>query len=195
MSLSIRQRFITDLENFTWHKDWRATRIIKERRSDGEYYFANIIRYYGEKEDTHDYDVGETHDESAWLGRNEKFVGKRVHDRDPDSSTFGKRIYSEAITETITESDQKGRPIERQILVEGRTIYEYSIPVNEENTKKMKSLVGAIALNQETQLLFVYGINAPNVVMPDTFWKISVNDYLTSLEQQLKFKKEIGKKA
>ena len=47
MSLSIRERFITDLENFTWSKDWRATRIIKERRVDGEYYFASIVRYYG----------------------------------------------------------------------------------------------------------------------------------------------------
>lgn len=192
MSLSIPVRFITDLENFSWDKDWRASRIIKEKRSDGEYYFANIIRYYGEKEDTHDYDVGETYDETAWLGRNEKFVGKRTHDRDPDSQTFGKRIYTEAITETITEPDKRGRPIERTILVEGKTIYEYTLPVNEANTKKMKSLHGAIALNQETQLLFVYGVNAPLVVMPDTFWKISVNDYLTSLEQQKI--REIGKK-
>lgn len=192
MSMKIPQRFIIDLENFTWDKDWRATRIIKEKRSDGEYYFANVIRYYGEKEETHDYDVGDTHAETAWLGRNEKFVGKRAHDRDPDSPTFGKRVYSEAITETITEPDQKGRPVERTVLVEGRTIYEYTLPVNEANTKKIKSLYGAIALNQETQLLFVYGVNAPLAVMPDTFWKVSVNDYLTSLETQKI--KEIGKK-
>ena len=76
MSLSIPQKFITDLENFTWSDDWRATRIIKEKRSDGEYFFARIIRFYGEKEDTHDYDIGNTLDETAWLGRSEKFVGK-----------------------------------------------------------------------------------------------------------------------
>jgi len=192
MSLSLPQRFILDLENFSWSEDWRATRIIKEKRTDGEYYFANIVRYYGEKEETHDYDLGDSEAETAWLGRNEKFVGKRTHDRDPDSPTFGKRIYSEAITETITEPDKKGKPVEREVLVEGRTIYQYTIPVNEANTKKIKSLYGAIALNQETQLLFVYGVNAPLAVMPDTFWKVSVNDYLTSLETQKI--KEIGKK-
>ena len=64
MSLSIPQRYIIDLENFTWGEDWRAIRIIKEKRTDGEYYFASIVRYYGEKEDTHDYDLGETHDET-----------------------------------------------------------------------------------------------------------------------------------
>ena len=130
MSLSIPQRFITDLENFTWGEDWRATRIIKEKRTDGEYYFANIVRYYGEKEDTHDYDIAESYLETAWLGRVEKFVGKRMHDTDPDSKSFGKRIYSEAITETITEKDQKGKPIEREVLLEGKVIYQYIIPEN-----------------------------------------------------------------
>ena len=111
MSLSIPQRFITDLDNFTWGVDWRATRIIKEKRTDGEYYFANIVRYYGEKEETHDYDIAESYLETAWLGRVEKFVGKRMHDTDPDSKSFGKRIYSEAITETITEKDQKAKDV------------------------------------------------------------------------------------
>ena len=185
MSLSIPQRFITDLENFTWGKDWRASRIIKERRVDGEYYFANIIRYYGEKEDTHDYDVSESLAESAWLGRIEKFVGKRMHDTDPDSKTFGKRIYSEAITETITEKDGKGRPVERVVLIDGKTIYEYTIPVKKENTDKMKEIAGAIALNQETQFLFVYGANPPLSVDPKTFWTISVTDYLNSLKPKL----------
>ena len=30
MSLTIPQKFITNLDNFTWGDDWRATRIIKE---------------------------------------------------------------------------------------------------------------------------------------------------------------------
>ena len=179
MSLTIQEKFITDLENFSWSKDWRATRIIKERRTNGEYYFASIVRYYGEKEDTHDYDVGETIAEMAWVGRNEKFVGKRTHDRDPDSPTFGKRIYSEAITEMITENDKKGRPIEREILIEGRTIYQYTIPVNKENTEKMKSLAGAIALNQETKFLFVYGAIPPIIVTPEIFWESSITDYMS----------------
>lgn len=182
MSLSIPQRFITNLEDFTWGKDWRAIRIVKEKRTDGEYYYANIVRYFGEKEDTHDYDIAETYIERAWLGRIEKFVGKRKHDRDPDSKTFGKRIYSEAVTETVSELDLKGKPIEREVLVEGKMIYEYTLPVTEGNTKKLKELAGAIALNQETQFLFIYGAQPPNVVDPETFWKTSVTDYIQSLK-------------
>jgi hypothetical protein len=191
MSLSIQQKFITNLETFTWGIDWRAIRIIKEKRTNGEYYFANVIRYYGEKEKTHDYDVGETYDETAWLGRNEVFVGKRMHDVDPDSPTFGKRIYNPAITEIITEENDKGRTVTREVLVEGKTIYEYIIPVNEKNTKQMKSLAGAIALNQETQFLFIYGAAPPLVVDPTTFWDTSVSEYLQNLQP---IKKNNGKK-
>ncbi len=182
MSLSIQQRFITDLEKFEWGNRWRATRIIKEKRTNGEYYFASIVRYYGEKEDTHDYDIGETYKESAWLGRLEKFVGKRIFDTDHDSPTFGKRIYNPAITETISEEDDKGKLTTREVLVEGKTIYEYTLPVNEKNTKKMKELAGAIALNQETIFLFIYGASPPYTVDPDTFWNSSVGDYLQSIQ-------------
>lgn len=195
MSLTIPQRFITNLDDFTWGQDWRATRIIKEKRVDGEFYFANIIRYYGTEEDTHDYDIAESYQEMAWLGRNEKFVGKRIHDTDPDSKTFGKRIYSEAITETITEKDGKGRPVEREVLVDGKVIYEYIIPVTKENTAKLKTLAGAIALNQETQFLFVYGANPPIIVEPETFWDVSVSNYLQSINPLNKDKKTDGKKA
>lgn len=195
MSLQIPQRFITNLENFTWGKDWRATRIIKEKRVDGEYYFANIVRYYGEEENTHDYDIAETYEEMAWLGRVEKFVGKRIHDIDPDSKTFGKRIYSEAITETITEKDSKGRPIEREVLVDGKTVYEYTLKVSKETTEKVKTIAGAIALNQETQFLFIYGAQPPLVVDPDTFWDVTVSEYLQNINPIKVTKKSDGKKA
>ena len=185
MSLSIQENFVTDLEKFTWEKDWRALRIIKEKRTSGEYYFANIIRYYGKIEDSDDYDIGDTFKETAWLGRNEKFVGKRVFDTDHDSPTFGKRIYSPAVTETITE-EKDGKPVKREVLVEGKTIYEYTIPVTKENTEKMQKLAGAVALNQETQFLFVYGASPPLVVDPDTFWKTSVGDYLQQIKPELR---------
>lgn len=190
MSLSIQQTFVTDLDSFTWSKDWRAMRIIKEKRVDGEYYFANIMRYYGEREDSSDYDIGDTIGETAWLGRNEKFVGKRGWDEDHDSATHGKRITMPAITETIEDVDLRGKTIKRQVLVEGKTIYEYSIPVNDANTKKMKSISGAIGLNQETQFLFIYGASPPLVVDPETFFKTSVSDYL----QNIKPKQENGPK-
>ncbi len=182
MSLSIPQKFVTDLESFTWSKDWRATRIIKEKRVDGEYYFANIVRYYGENEDSSDYDIGDTVAETAWLGRNEKFVGKRVRDLDHDSVNFGKRISLPAITETIEDTDLTGKTITREVLVEGKTIYEYTIPVNEKYTKLVQSLAGAVGLNQETVFLFIYGALPPLTVDPETFFKTSVSDYLQSIK-------------
>ncbi len=179
--MSIPQKFITNLETFTWEEDWRALRVIKEKRTNGEYYFASVVRFYGQTEDTHDYDIGNSLEDTAILGRIEKFVGKRITDVDPDSPTFGKRIYTKAITEMITEEDGKGKPREREILVEGKTIYEYTLPVNDENTKKMKKLQGQIAMNQETKFLFVYGAVPPFSLPPETFWNTSVEDYLQSL--------------
>lgn len=191
MSLSIPDNFITDLNSFTWDKDWRATRIIKEKRTDGDYYFANIVKYYGEKEESSDYDIGDTHAEMAWLGRNEKFVGKRIHDTDHESPTFGKRIYTPARVETIIEENTGGKPISREVLVEGKTIYEYTIKVNADNTKKMRSLAGAIALNQDTKYLFVYGAVPPLIVDAETFWDVSVKGYLDSIKpvQEIKTRK------
>lgn len=190
MSLSIQENFVKDLENFTWEKDWRAMRIIKEARTNGDFYFAHIVRFYGEKNDGTDYDVGDTVAETAWLGRNEKFVGKRVFDTDHDSPTFGKRIYSPAVTETVTEPDAKGKPVTREVLVEGKTIYEYTIPVTKENTEKMKKMAGAVALNQETQFLFIQGASPPIIVDAQTFWSQSVSEHLNSLKP----KKQVGKK-
>ena len=58
--------------------------------------------------------------EYAILGRTERFVGDRVTDTDPDSPTLGKRVYTDAVTEKITEYDKKGKPVEREVLVKGR---------------------------------------------------------------------------
>lgn len=181
--MSIQQTFVTDLESFKW-SNWRALRIIKEKRVNGEYFFANIMRYYGERADSSDHDIGDTMGETAWLGRIEKFVGKRVRELDHDSPEFGKRISLPAITETIEDTDLSGKTIKREVLVEGKTIYEYTIPVTEANTKKMKSIAGAIGLNQETQFLFIYGASPPLVVDPETFFKTSVSDYLQNLKTQ-----------
>ena len=54
MSLQTQENFIKDLESFTWEKDWRATRIIKEKRTTGEFYFAQWLRDCGELENAKD---------------------------------------------------------------------------------------------------------------------------------------------
>ncbi len=181
-TLSIKQNFVTDIDTFTWGKDWRATRIMKEKRTDADYYYASITRFYGEKAQTHDYDLGETVAEMAWLGRNEKFVGKREWRTDPDDQTRRKRIWTEPVTEIIEEQDETGKLTTREVLVEGKTIYEYTLKVTPENTKLMQQLEGAVALNQQTLFLFVYGAVPPHMVEPETFWKMSVGDYLQSIK-------------
>ena len=181
MSLVIPETYITDLKKFTWAKGWRATRIIKEKRVNGDYYFANIIRYYGEKEDTNDYDIGESLQETAWLGRVEKFIGKRSWKTDTDDQTRRKRMYTEAVTENIEVEDNEGNITKRKVLKKGKTVYEYTLPVTPANTEKLKELAGAVALNQETQFLFIYGANPPHVIDPETFWNTTVNQYLQNI--------------
>ena len=197
MSLVIPETYITDLKEFTWEKDWRATRIIKEKRVSGDYYFAHIVRYYGEKEDTDDYDIGETLRETAWLGRTEKFVGKRGWRVDPTDQTRRKRMYTEPVTEDIDVDDGQGNITKRKVLRKGKTIYEYTLPVTKENTDKLKRLAGAIALNQETQFLFIYGANPPHAVDPETFWDTTMNEYLQNISnmKQVMEAKSNGKKA
>ena len=179
--MSVEQKFITDLKTFEWGDKWRAVRLHKEKRFDGDYYFAYIVRYYGEKENTHDYDVGDTLGEHAWLGRQEKFVGKRKFDTDHDSPTFGKRIYTPAITEDITIEDNAGKTRTRKVLVEGKTIYEYTLPVTDKNTKSLRTLVGSIALNQDTKFSFLYGAVAPLPVDKDEFFSMSVKEFQDSI--------------
>lgn len=190
MSLLIPQTFYKDTTSFDIKK-WRATQIIKERRVDGEFYFAQIVRYYGNMEDSQDYDVGDTMREMAWIGRIEKFIGKRVRDLDHDSPTFGQRINTKAKTETIHETDRNGKQVTREALIEGKTIYEYTIPVTKENTLQIKQLAGAVSLNKETEFLFIYGAAPPHVVDPDTFWNTTVTDYLNNINP---LNKKDGKK-
>ena len=45
-------------------------------------------------------------------------------------------------------------------------------------------MVGAIAMNQETKFLLVYGANPPYSIPPEIFWKTTVADYLQRLQPQ-----------
>lgn len=178
VQLQVRPNYIKDLENFTWGKDWRAIRLIKEARAKGDHYFAYVTRYYGEIEETDDYDVGNTKKEQAWIGRFEKFVGKRTTNLNPDSPDFGKRVYNPPVTEEVTEIING---IETTVteLVEGKVVYEYILAVNPENTKKVKELVGYIGLNQHTIFLLLEGARNPVAVNEAEFFNNNVRDYLS----------------
>jgi len=173
MSLIIQPTYITDLKKFEGAKKWRAITISKEKRTKGEFYFAYIVRFYGEDEQRGDYDVSEESKDFAWLGRNVTAIGKRTFSKDPE--TPGKRIYEEAEWE---ERENQVTKEKYKVLVKGKRIWDYTIPVNEQNTKLMKSIVGDIGLNQITTFQMLKGTTYPISVDEDTFFKTPVDEVM-----------------
>ena len=179
-SLRIKQKFVTDFKKFDWDK-YKAVVLSKEKRNDGDYYFALIVRHYGTIEDgTKSFDIGDRSEDFMWLGRVEKWIGKRVPDTDPDSPTFGQRIYQEPIIEEIERTNSKGKIIKEKIVVEGRAIYEYPLKVNEKNTTNIKKLVGLLDINKYTSFQIIYGTGNPIVVDEDTFFSQNTDEIYQS---------------
>jgi len=190
MSLIIHPTYITDLKKFEWSKKWRAITISKEKRTKGEFYFAYIVRFYGEDEQRGDYDVSEESKDFAWLGRNVTAIGKRTFSKDPE--TPGKRIYEEAQWE---ERENQVTKEKYKVLVKGKRIWDYTIPVNEQNTKLMKSIVGDIGLNQITTFQMLKGTTYPISVDEDTFFKTPVDEVMKNhIEKIVRVKSTTSKK-
>jgi len=178
--LKIREKYITDLENFEWGEKWRAISLIKERRVSGDVYFGLVVRYYGTTDDTNDYDVGDRSKDFAWLGRHIKYVGKRVHDVNPDSKTVGKRIWQNAITEKDVIINAEGYEEEVEDLVEGKAIWQFDIKDTSDNVKRLKTLVGQVDLDKITTFAFIQGTSPPISVDEDTFFNKSVKSFLSA---------------
>ena len=179
-SLLIKQKFVDNLKDFDWEK-YKAVVLSKEKRNDGDYYFALIVRHYGTIEGgSKSYDIGDRSEDFMWLGRIEKWIGKRVPDTDPDSPTFGQRIYQEPIIEEIERTDSKGKKIIEKVVLEGRPIYEYPLKVNEKNTTNIKKLVGLLDINQYTSFQIIYGTGNPIAVDEDTFFSQTTDEIYKS---------------
>lgn len=189
MSLIIYPTYITNLKKFEWEKKWRAITISKEKRTKGEFYFAHIVRFYGEDEVRGEYDVSEDSKDFAWLGRNVKAIGKRTFSKDPE--TPGKRVYEEAEWE---ERENLATKEKYKVLVKGKRVWDYTIPVNEENTKLMKSLIGEIGLNQITTFQMLKGTTYPISVDEDTFFKTSVDEVMKNHVEKIVRVKNTTKK-
>ncbi len=193
-SLRIKEKFVEDFKNFEWDK-YKAVVLSKEKRNDGDYYFGLIVRHYGEIPDgTKSYDVGDRSEDFMWLGRTEKWIGKRVPDIDPNSPTFGQRIYQEAIIEEIERPNSKGKMVKEKVVVEGRAIYEYPLKVNEKNTANIKKLVGLIDINKYTTFQIIYGTGNPISIDEETFFsktsdEIYQSNILALQNQSVKDKK------
>lgn len=179
MSLKIYQNFVTDIESFDWEKH-RAIVMYKEKRANGEFYFAIVTKYYGTPDDD-DYDISKRFFDQTTIGRMEKFVGDRGFDGNGESDTFGQRVYNDAITETVIETDHRGKKVEREVLIKGRVIYKYNLPVNKENTEKLKKLEGPVDLDKNTKFIFISGSHKVLSVDSETFWKTSISDYLQNV--------------
>lgn len=179
-SLRIKEKFVTDFKKFDWEQ-YKAVVLSKEKRNDGDYYFALIVRHYGTIQDeSKSFDIGDRSQDFMWLGRVEKWIGKRVADTDPDSPTFGQRIYQEPIIEEIERPNAKGKMVKEKIVVEGRAIYEYPLKVNEKNTTNIKKLVGLIDINKPTSFQIIYGTGNPIAVDEDTFFSHTTDEIYQS---------------
>jgi len=179
-SLRIKQKFVTDFKEFEWDK-YKAAVLSKEKRNDGDYYFGLIVRHYGEIDDgIKSYDIGDRAEDFMWIGRVEKFIGSRVPDTDPDSPTFGQRIYKAPIIEEIERTDSKGKKIKEKIVIEGRPIYEYPLKVNEKNTTNIKKLIGLLDINKPTSFQIIYGTGNPIAVDEETFFSKTTDEIYQS---------------
>lgn len=174
--LQIEENAVPLPDNFQWGKEWRAVRIWKEKRDDGDHLFAFCIRYYGPN------DFGRKKSEEIWIGREIKYIAEREWDLDKKSKTFGERIAKDA--ETVTEEiwDEKlGKYVSVETPINATKEYDYKHKANDPDLiKNYKTLVGRLPAGRKTQLLFVYDGGSRNVTMenPDDFWNHSVDELM-----------------
>jgi len=177
MSFVIEQKYIEDVKNFSYDH-WRAVSITKEQRKGNDYYFAQIVKYYGNGPDSYDYDIGNNSSEFAYIGRKEEYVGIRGPDTDPESKTFGKRITYPAETRVDTYIDHGVEKI-RTVLVKGKKIYVFTLPVNTENTSNIKKLIGPVSITKQTTFKMLTGTQNPISVTEEVFFNNTVDEIMT----------------
>jgi len=156
MEMRIKTKYITDMQHFEPEK-WLATIITKEKRNKTDHYFANVVRNYGTTEDTDDYDIGTSNEEFAWIGRHDIAVGKRVFSKDPEKP--GTREFEEPVWDIEIDPDTQE---ETKTLRKGKLVWKYTLPVTDENTKLMKSLIGTIGINRQTNFYIIKGSTIPS---------------------------------
>ena len=170
--LQIKPNFLPEesLKGFKW-EEWRAERIIRELRGDGEYLFASCRKNYGVIENTHELDLGNKKEDYLWIGRIEDRVGERGPDVNPKSPTFGTRVYREPekqLSEEWNEATQKWEEIETK---KGRLVHKYICEATPENLQKFKSMVGKLDNGRVTNTSFIFGSAKVDMPDPDVFFK------------------------
>ena len=166
--------YITDLKTFEPEK-WRAVHLTKERRTKGDFYFGLLVRNYGTDDVSETYDVGDTNEDYVWIGRHEIAVGKSSWSKDPEKP--GTRIREDA--EWETEQDPVTKK-DIQILIKGKRIWKYTMPVTAENTKLLKSMVGTVDMNRATTFQIIKGSTNPISVEEDKFFTKPVVELMSN---------------
>lgn len=174
--LQIEENAVPLPDNFQWGKEWRAVRIWKELRDDGDFIYAFCIRYYGPN------DYGRKKADEIWIGREIKYISERDWDNNPKSKTYGQRVAKDA--ETVTEEiwDEKlGKYVPVETAINAIKEYDYKHKANDPDlVAQYKTLVGRLPAGRKTQLLFVYdsGGRTVNIDNPDDFWNHTVSELM-----------------
>jgi len=165
-------------KDFDWGKGWRALRIWRELKDDGEFFYAFLVRRYG------DNDYGNKREDELWIGREIVYSKGKKFQTDPKKPKFGERVPDQAdeVLEEIWNPD-KGR-YESVTTQVGQKTYKYLHKAGDKDiAKKYETLIGTI-FNTTTRLYFVYNHGARIVLMENKndFFEHTVAD-LAKLEQ------------
>lgn len=171
MPLALEEN-IKDLpEDFNWGEGWRALRIWKELRDDGEFLYAFLIKMYGPN------DYGNKREDELWIGRKIKYLKGRKWQLNPKKPNFGKRVDDEP--ETVKESiwnDETGTYDEVITPINAQKTYEYIHKTTDKDIMaKYKTLVGSTTQGR-TRFYFVYdnGARIVNIKNSNDFWNLTV---------------------
>ena len=162
--------------DFGWGKKWKAMRIWKELRDDGEYIYAFIIRHYGPN------DFGNKKEDERWIGRKIKWIRGKKWQNDPTLPHYGERVEDEAETIVEEEWDEKKKTyVKVETPVNAKKTYEYIHKADDkEMIKNYQSLVGRTTMGT-TQFHFVFG-DQVRKVKPKDFWAQTVEDFVNKFE-------------
>lgn len=180
MPLQIEEAISPMPEDFKWGEEWRALRIWKELRDDGEFLYAFLIKMYGPN------DYGNKKEDELYIGREIHYIKGKKFQLDHKKKDFGKRVEDEA--DEIVESQwdyDKGKYVEVRTPVNAKKTYKYlHNSTDKELIKKYQSLIGPTSVGN-TKLYFVYNYGSRIVEIPNKkdFFEHSVQE-LANKESQ-----------
>jgi|SRR6185437_1962349 len=180
MPLQIEEAISPLPEDFKWGEQWRALRLWKELRDDGEFFYAFVVRMYGPN------DYGNKKEDELYIGREIKYIKGKKFQLDHKKPKFGERVDEEAdeIVESIFDYE-KGKYVEVRTPVNARKTYLYLHKADDkEMAKKYASLIGTTSVGI-TKMYFVYNYGSRIVEIPNKkdFFEHTVQE-LANKEQQ-----------